>query len=161
IMWFSFLGGFLRSRSRRGRAPRRRRTTRTLSLEPLECRWVPSALLVVNPSTASSSPDSLTNVNGVAFFTANDGVHGRELWKSDGTAAGTGLVADINPGSGSSNPDNLTAVGSTLFFTANDGTHGTQLWESDGTSSGTVMVTTIGSGSDDAAPYDLTNVGGT
>ena len=46
------------------------------------------------------SPTSLTNVNGTLFFTANDGTNGTELWKSDGTAAGTVLVKDINPGSG-------------------------------------------------------------
>ena len=38
---------------------------------------------------------NLTNVNGTLFFTANDGTHGIELWKSDGTAAGTMMVKDI------------------------------------------------------------------
>ena len=44
-------------------------------------------------------PRNLTNVNGTLFFTADDGTNGRELWKSDGTAAGTVLVKDISPGS--------------------------------------------------------------
>jgi ELWxxDGT repeat protein len=40
------------------------------------------------------------------FFNANDGSNGYELWKTDGTSAGTVLVKDINPGAGSSNPFN-------------------------------------------------------
>ena len=42
-------------------------------------------------------PSSLTGVGGTLFFTADDGIHGRELWKSDGTKAGTVLVKDIDP----------------------------------------------------------------
>ncbi len=50
-----------------------------------------------NPtSAASSSPFNLTNVNGTLFFAADDGTSGKELWKSDGTAAGTLRVQDIN-----------------------------------------------------------------
>ncbi|NIP52547.1 MAG: hypothetical protein GWN61_15505, partial [candidate division Zixibacteria bacterium] len=45
-----------------------------------------------------SYPSSLINVNGTLFFAASDGIHGYELWKSDGTAAGTVMVKDINPG---------------------------------------------------------------
>ena len=43
-------------------------------------------------------PRNLTNVNGTLFFAADDGTNGCELWKSDGTAAGTVLVKDIRPG---------------------------------------------------------------
>jgi len=57
-----------------------------------------------------------------------------ELWKSDGTGAGTVMVADIYKGLdeyeylASSEPSWLTDVNGTLFFIANDGEHGRELW---------------------------------
>jgi ELWxxDGT repeat protein len=73
----------------------------------------------------------LAYVSGTLFFTADDDTHGYELWRSDGTGAGTAMVADINPGSGGSKPSWLTNVSGTLFFTANDGAQlgdHTELW---------------------------------
>ena len=70
----------------------------------------------------------LVNVNGTLFFAANDGTHGTELWQSNGTAAGTVMVADINPGAAGSYPINLTNVNATLFFSADDGYHSFQPW---------------------------------
>ncbi len=93
--------------------------------------------------------------------TANDGTHGDELWKSDGTAAGTMMVKDIGPGSSGSDPQDLTNVNGTLYFDANDGRDGSELWKSDGTAAGTVMVKDIDPGSDSSVPQDLTNVNGT
>ena len=109
----------------------------------------------------SGSPRSLTNVNGTLFFTAEDGVNGGELWKSDGTAAGTTIVKDINPGLSGANPYGLTNVGGTLFFSADDGAYGRELWKSDGTAAGTTMVKDINPGLSGANPSGLTNVGGT
>jgi ELWxxDGT repeat protein len=77
--------------------------------------------------------NEVTGVAATAFFRATDGVHGVELWRSDGKAAGTELVRNIRPDSGGtfargSSPRSLTDVGGTLFFSANDGTQGRELW---------------------------------
>src|SRR5438876_992683 len=66
----------------------------------------------------SSYPQNLTDVNGTLFFSANDGVNGTELWKSDGTDAGTVMVKDINPGAGSSSPGAMANLNGTLLFFA-------------------------------------------
>ncbi len=79
-------------------------------------------------------------------------VGGIDLWKTDGTSAGTVLVKHIesanNGGKGVQMAENLTnmaAQGNLLMFAANDGVHGTQLWRSDGTSDGTFAVKNINS----------------
>ena len=45
-------------------------------------------------------------INGFIYFTAETPVEGRELWRTDGTTAGTTFVKDIVPGSGASNYTN-------------------------------------------------------
>jgi RNA polymerase sigma factor (sigma-70 family) len=87
-------------------------------------------------------PDSQTMavVNGTLYFAADDGVHGRQLWKSDGTEAGTRMVKQIAPNGKDANPNMLTDVNGTLFFAAGDGTHCRKLWTSDGTEAGTVPI---------------------
>jgi ELWxxDGT repeat protein len=102
--------------------------------------------------TASSTPANLTDVNGVVYFAANDGSNGSELWKSDGTSAGTVMVKDINTTAGTgSNPTGLVNLGGTLYFGANDGVNGVELWKSDGTSAGTTLLKDINPGAASAA----------
>ncbi len=66
--------------------------------------------------------------DGWLYFTADDGVHGNEPWVTDGTTAGTVLLADIRAGPEGSRPEWLTIADSVLYFTAEDGAHGRQLW---------------------------------
>ena len=114
---------------------------------------------------ASSEPYGLTALDGQLLFAANDGIHDDELWKSDGTAAGTVLVKDIAPKDGtypSSYPSNLTVMGHRVLFRANDDAHGYELWKSDGSRAGTVLVKDIappGEGYTSSYPYGLTVMG--
>ena len=93
----------------------------------------------IDPGANSSYPSYMINVNNELYFTANDGSHGYELWKSDGTAAGTVMVKDIDAGASSSTPFDLAAVNGALEFYAFDGA-GTGLFRSDGTAAGTIEL---------------------
>ncbi|MBF0185072.1 MAG: DUF4347 domain-containing protein [Magnetococcales bacterium] len=104
-------------------------------------------LLDINPGTDSSSlgyGTELVLCNNKIFFQADDGVHGEELWVTDGTAAGTTLVKDIWAGSIDSSIRTITAFNNKVFFYAQDGTgylgYHDQLWVSDGTTAGTQLV---------------------
>ncbi len=95
------------------------------------------------------------------FFAASTRATGLELWKSDGTAAGTVLVKDIFAGATGSDISSLTNVNGTLYFTANDGFSGKEIWKSDGTAAGTVLVHDLKPGYYGIFPRLLTNVNGT
>src|SRR5262245_32557043 len=115
------------------------------------------------PVPTSSIPGSLVQIGATTFFAASTPQTGRELWKSDGTEAGTVLVRDIGPGSQGSGANGLVELNGTLFFRANDGVTGFELWKSDGTQAGTLRVKDILPGSGSALPgsLPLLNVNGT
>ncbi|MEM7708548.1 MAG: ELWxxDGT repeat protein [Pseudomonadota bacterium] len=119
----------------------------------------------VNPT---GGPNTAATEN-LLFFVADDGVSGRELWRSDGTEAGT-FVFDINPGPDSSmsfsiDPvvpaplDDMVVAGNRLFFAADDGQTGRELWVSDGTVEGTRLVLDIREGPLSGSPDDLVPFG--
>jgi ELWxxDGT repeat protein len=111
-----------------------------------------------------SVPHSFTNGGQTAYFVSTDRAHGRELWRTDGSAAGTKLVKDVNPGPADSDSSEFAErefanVGGTRYFTADDGTNGVELWKTDGTEAGTKLVKNIASGSANSSPASLTPLG--
>ena len=115
----------------------------------------------INATGAGPGTTSAALMGTTIYFSANTADTGAELWKSDGTAAGTTLVRDINAGTASSTPGNFRVIGTTLYFTATTGANGVELWRSDGSSAGTVLVRDIFVGITSSNPANLTNVAGT
>jgi len=109
----------------------------------------------INPGAASSGSNTIVNVRGTLFFAANDGDHFRQLWKSDGTPAGTipvrpGAVTHVDGRPGAS-----AAVGDRLFFVAFH-TSTPVLWKSDGSASHTRPIRSFST-----VPDQLTDLRGT
>lgn len=86
---------------------------------------------------ADSFPEKFCDVNGTLFFTANDGINGRELWKSDGTESGTVLIKNISSGANSTNFNEMISANGLVFFMTDNYS---KLWRSDGTESGTYQL---------------------
>ncbi len=123
----------------------------------------------INPGPGSSYPVFLLKRNswelavlgGKAFFFADNGVDGKELWVTDGTAAGTQLLKDINPGGVSGFDDTETDLSTVilngkLYFTAATATTGSELWVTDGTSAGTNLLKDLNPGVASSVPLELT-----
>ena len=87
-----------------------------------------------------SFPDTFIQAGSQVLFRAITQEEGRELWKTDGTEAGTQLVKDIFRGSGSSLTQVFTTLNDRLYFQAFEPEHGFGLWSSDGTSEGTQFI---------------------
>ena len=117
----------------------------------------------LNPGTDGSGPENFFNFNNTLYFAAGDATNGTELWKSDGTSAGTVLLKDIYPGTNSSDPQNFFNFNNTLYFRADDGTNGSEWWKSDGTAAGTVLLKDINPGTNGLDVYytDFINLNNT
>ncbi|MCW3123376.1 MAG: hypothetical protein JWQ38_2868 [Flavipsychrobacter sp.] len=114
----------------------------------------------INAGAGNSTPGRMADLKGKLLFRASDGTSGTELWKTDGTLAGTVMIKDINPGSAGSNIGTPGILDTLLFFKADNGTNGSELWVSDGTTAGTSLLLDINSGSGSSNPDNFRVVNG-
>ena len=106
------------------------------------------------PCPGDSAPS-----NEIVYFSADDGIHGEELWRTDGTSEGTFLVADIERGPEGSTPVGLVSVDGRIVFAATTRAHGRELWVTDGTTSGTRLFQDIRPGPASGNPVGFSTVG--
>lgn len=124
----------------------------TVGIEALETRRLLAADVSVLKDIIAGNTASLVSAgngdnfaveyNGLVYFTANDGTHGFELWRTDGTLANTERFMDLRTGIASSVPSSYFVANGKLFFnaTASNGSRG--LYVTDGTLAGTTLLTT-------------------
>lgn len=106
---------------------------------------------IVPGPTGSNTPGNyhLFSSGSYLLFAANNASSGVELWKSDGSNAGTSLLLDINnghAGADSSNPRDFYLINNIVLFAATDATHGDEIWRTDGTVAGTTILKDINTG---------------
>ena len=110
----------------------------------------------INPGALGSTPSPMAfpgvSATSPGFFAATSAATGNELWKTDGTTAGTVLVKDLNPGPASSFPFGFGEGLNRVYFSATEPTSGRELYMSDGTPAGTVLRADIQSGPGSSSP---------
>lgn len=66
---------------------------------------------------------------GTYYFAGNDGTNGTELWKSDGSAAGTVMLNQIAPSTASANVAWIFVDNANVWINATDGSVGQELYK--------------------------------
>jgi uncharacterized protein (TIGR03382 family) len=119
------------------------------SLESRPAALRPDAVTLLRDIVARDSegfapePRMLAATRQYVFFSAEGSFD--ELWRTDGTAAGTLLLRDFNV-SGNPAITGLMAFKDRVFFAVDDGASNNELWTSDGTREGTRMVKDLSPG---------------
>ncbi len=114
---------------------------------------VAQRVVAINPGIGSgyaSSPaftgDPIADVVYFAGRTEDEGV---EPWRSDGTSAGTFMIADVAPGEADSNPEKFVEFNGHVYF-GGQSPNGPQLWRVAGNNA--ELVATLSSSPSNAVP---------
>jgi ELWxxDGT repeat protein len=117
----------------------------------------------IAPGGASSNAPMLYKLakgGNLIYMVCNLPETGEELWRTDGTEAGTFLIKDILPGTGSSIPNIQGTLGNKVLFIAEDKLNGREPWISDGTNTGTFLLKNIFSGKISSRPDHFVELNG-
>jgi ELWxxDGT repeat protein len=123
-----------------------------------------NALTILATGSGASNGSTIAAMDGYILYLSGSPNAGQQLWRSDGTLAGTAMVTNMGPGVQFSQLGQnivMTRVGDRATFQAENAQHGPQLWSSDGTAQGTgpLIATRTPSGSGYVQP--LLGVAGT
>lgn len=97
-----------------------------------------------DPDHSSAIPVFFQDIDGILHFLADDVTGGLDLWRSDGTEAGTRRVTafgNARPFAAGFDERQIVKLGSRLLFIATDGLTGFRLWTNGGTPETTAQVT--------------------
>ncbi len=130
----------------------------TISLPPYAYAQTLIKDINVSGNSMKCGNNEMVKFGPYLFFVADDGIHGKELWRTNGASNGTILVTDVWAGPGGSDPTQLVVLGANLFFVANDGT-GIQLWKLPNSSSLVPQKITLEAGFPTEYIRSLTRVG--
>lgn len=103
-------------------------------------------------ATFTSAGSPAVRLPNAEFFMADDGVHGTEPWWTDGTAAGTHMIADLHPGPTSTDVTYAQQLRDRVVFWADMPGVGREPWGTDGTAAGTAMIGDLEPGAGSSEP---------